>query len=47
MLSLTLSDGKEQTRAIMTALARADSAEKVDRKRWHALHQCIAGSSGL
>jgi hypothetical protein len=30
----------------MTALARADKAEEVDRKRWHALHECIAGSSG-
>jgi hypothetical protein len=42
LISLTLADGKEQTRAILLALAEEDLRDVVDREPWQALQQWIA-----
>ena len=44
LISLTLADGQEQTRAILTALANEDQRDDVDRKPWLALQQWLASS---
>jgi hypothetical protein len=42
LISLTLADGQEQTRAILTALAEEDRRDEVDREPWRALQQWIS-----
>jgi hypothetical protein len=42
MLSLTLADGQEQTRAIFTATADKDRRDEVDRCPWLALQTYLA-----
>jgi hypothetical protein len=44
LISLTLADGQEQTRAILAALADEDRRDEVDRAPWHALQRWIAAS---
>ena len=44
LISLTLADGQEQTRAILDALAQEDRRDEVDRSSWHALQDWIAAS---
>jgi hypothetical protein len=42
LISLTLADGQEQTRAILMALADEDRRDEVDREPWQALQQWIS-----
>src|SRR5215211_6124806 len=42
LISLTLADGQEQTRAILSALADEDRRDEVDRSPWHALQDWIS-----
>jgi hypothetical protein len=44
LISLTLADGQDQTRAILAALADEDRRDEVDRAPWHALQRWIAAS---
>src|SRR5215216_396471 len=44
LISLTLAEGQDQTRAILAALADEDRRDEVDRAPWHALQQWIAAS---
>jgi hypothetical protein len=44
LISLTLADGEEQTRAILASLAEEDRRDTVAREPWHALQRWIAGS---
>ena len=44
LISLTLADGQDQTRAILAALADEDRWDEVDRAPWHALQRWIAAS---
>jgi hypothetical protein len=44
MVSLTIADGPEQTRAIMRAIADEDRRDEVDRRPWIAL-QCFLAAS--
>ena len=44
LISLTLADGQEQTKAILAALADEDRRDEVDRAPWMALQKWIAAS---
>ncbi len=44
LISITLADSQDQTRAILDALAREDQGDDVDRAPWIALQQWIAAS---
>jgi hypothetical protein len=44
LISLTLADGQEQTKAILAALADEDRRDEVDREPWMALQRWIASS---
>lgn len=44
LLSLTVTDTREQTRDVMAALAKESIGEKIDLKRWHALQEWLAGA---
>jgi hypothetical protein len=45
LISLTLADGQDQTRAIMMALAEEDEREEVNRSPWIALQTFLAASN--
>jgi hypothetical protein len=45
LISLTLSDGQEQTRAILMALAEEDQPDQVNRTPWIALQTFLAASN--
>jgi hypothetical protein len=44
MLSLTVTDTQEQTRAVMAALAEESGGEQLDMRPWHALQGWIKGA---
>src|SRR4029450_8198279 len=44
LISLTLADGQDQTRAILASLAEEDRRDEVSREPWHALQRWIATS---
>jgi hypothetical protein len=45
LISLTLADGQEQTRAILSALADEDRRDEVDRAPWTSLQQWLAATN--
>jgi hypothetical protein len=47
LISLTIADGPEQTRAILKSLAEEDQYDSVDRAPWIALQEWIAASGTI